>query len=814
MNPDRTPPGAARPAADAATAVQAKARWLWPAALAYLIFPVYGSLLPFRWQAVGWADALQRFSELLSGPLQVASRADFAANVLLAVPLAALWLAAAVGGPGRVPAALAWSCAGLVWLGCTALALGLEFSQIFFSGRSPALSDCVAQSLGAAVGLAAWRAIPPGFWHASRSATVAWRQMQALYLGGLLLYALMPLDLTVSLSELAGKFTAGMVRLVPFSSFPGQPLLALTDALLDTAIWLGAALLTQRAAGRLSSTAMLGLFLFAVGLECAQFLVLSRVVDTTDIITAALGIGLAAAVRAKFQPPQGHDGSAAWLGRAAVPAALILAGVALGAYPFDFVTDTWALRRRVDAASMVPFASYAANGELYLVTNLLRRFFLFSSVGASVQWTLAASTLAGRWHTPVVLGVCAAVALFMELVQLALPQGAFDVGDVLFAAACGAVAAAVARRLLPGQTGPAGPLGGPEALAPPSARHRRHSSRSRPAAHPSSSTPSTLLPFPGHRLRFFAWAGLLALPVALAVVAYLPWTPYNLRELLTSGGMPWPVPPITLALLGLLGLPSVVAGKAGASPLERRAGGTTVWLLFAPVVLASLLHSGVDRESVHDVVGSPVWGVWAGGETVLRLAVLLLGVFWSLALGAAFSGGLVAPAQRMAGATRLLAHGLWVAPLWHAVVVVFAGTDNLTELMAGGGGVGASLCLLAYGVLLGWSACEALTALAGAQPGRCLKLAWRLLGAAVVGYGLARLATESTVVKYGQVFSALQFLLSTDRGHYAGGGGLLARFFLAQLVAVGAAGLSMLTVQWLFSRLGRPTTLKGGIAGK
>lgn len=794
MKHDRMPTAAAHPAADAP--VPAKARWLWPAALAYTLFPVYGSLLPFRWQSVAWDDAVLRFSGLLAEPLRIASRADFAANVLLAVPLAALWLAAIIGGRGRSAAGLAWLSAAWVWLGCTALALALEFSQIFFSGRSPALSDCVAQSLGAAAGLAAWRAIPPGFWHASRSATAAWKQMQALYLGGLLLYALMPLDLTVSLSELAGKFTAGMVRLVPFSSFAGQPLLALTDALLDTALWLGAALLTQRAAGRLSAAAMLGLFLFAVGLECAQFLVLSRVVDTTDIITAALGIGLAAAVRAKFQPPLGHGGPAAWLGRASVPAALILAGVALGAYPFDFVTDTWALRRRVDAASMVPFASYAANGELYLVTNLLRRFFLFSAVGASVQWMLAASTLAVRWHTPVVIGICAAVALFMELVQLALPHGAFDMGDVLFAAACGAVAAAVARRLLPGPTG----LDRPGALEPPATRHRR-SKRSRPAG---LATPSTLLPFPGHRLRFFAWAGLLALPVVLAVVAYLPWTPYNLRELLTSGGLPWPVPPITLALLGLLGLPSVVAGKAGASPLDRRAGSTTAWLLCAPVVLASLLRAGVDLESVHDVVGSPVWGVWAGGETVLRLAVLLLGVFWSLALGAAFSGGLAAPSQRMAGATRLLAHGLWVAPLWHAVVVVFAGTDNLTELMAGGGGVGASLCLLAYGVLLGWSACEALTALAGAQPGGWLKLAWRLLAAAVVGYGLARLATESTVVKYGQVFSALQFLLSTDRGHYAGGGGLLARFFLAQLAAVGAAGLSMLTVQWLFSRLGRP----------
>jgi hypothetical protein len=214
-----------------------------------------------------------------------------------------------------------------------------------------------------------------------------------------------------------------------------------------------------------------------------------------------------------------------------------------------------------------------------------------------------------------------------------------------------------------------------------------------------------------------------------------------------------------------------------------------------------LLYAGVDLESIHDVVGTPVWGLWGAGESVLRLAVLLLGALWSLALGAAVSGRLVPAPQRVVGAVRLLAHGLWVAPLWHAVVVVFAGTDNLTELMAGGGGVGASLGLLGYGALLGWTACEALAAVAEARPGRWLKFLLWLTVASGVGYGLARLATESTLVKYDQVFSALQFLLSTDRGHYAGGGALLLRFFVAQLAGVCLACLSMLTVQWAWLRL-------------
>ncbi len=806
MKPDRNPPGAGQAAATA----PAKAGWLWPAAWLYLLFPVYGSLIPFAWQEVGLADAARRFAELLSEPLAIASRADFAANILLAVPLAALWMAAMVGGRGRRAPPTEVAAAAAVWLGCSALALALEFSQIFFSGRSPALSDVVAQSVGAGLGLAAWWAVPAGFWHVSNSPATAWKQVGSLYLGGLLLYSLMPLDLTVSLSDLSNKVATGMVRLVPFSGWVAQPLTALTDAALDTAIWALAAVLVLRAAGRLSAAAVAGLFVFAVGIECAQFLVLSRVVDTTDILTAALGIGIVAAARGRLhgaaQRQGGEEGAgAAWARRAALPALLIAAGFALRAYPFDFIRDTWTLRLRMETVSLMPFASYVSNGELYLVTNLLRRFFLFSAIGAALQWTLCASKLRLRWHTPAVLLACMASALLMEAMQLALPRGYFDSGDVLFAGLCGAVAAAVVRRLSSsgrdaGQA-PADAVSGPRA-----AGGRRRRSR-RGESHAGDAATAALDRIPPRRLALFVWAGCVGLPVALALAAYAPGTPYNVRELLTEGGLPWPVLPMTAALLGLLGLPGLIAARAGAPRDKRLAGVTTAWLLGAPWLLALLLYAGVDLESVHDVVGTAVWGLWSPGETVLRLAVLLLGVLWSLALGVALSGCAAAPSHRAVGVARLLAHGLWVAPLWHAVVVVFAGTDNLTELMAGGGGVVPSLCLLAHGALLGWTAGEALKAMAGPPCGRWAAFLPRLLLASAAGYGLARAATESTLVKYDQVFSALQFLLSTDRGHYATGADLLMRFLLAQCLALAGLTLSMLAVRWLsFRRAARPVT--------
>ncbi len=261
--------------------------WLLPAALVYTLFPVYGSLMPFLWQHMPMDEALRRFATILGGPMMPDSRADFAANVLLALPLAVLWLAVLTTGRRRKP----WVGAAVaVWLSCTALALALEFSQLFFSGRLPALSDFVAQSLGALAGVGVWRLIPSRFWFVSSNSGSVWRSVQALYLAGVALYALMPLDLTVSLSELVGKFKLGMVRLVPFSGFAAEPGWALVDMALDTAIWLGAAVLTRLAFGRLTAQASIALLLFATVLETAQILVLSRVVDTTDVLMAAIGL--------------------------------------------------------------------------------------------------------------------------------------------------------------------------------------------------------------------------------------------------------------------------------------------------------------------------------------------------------------------------------------------------------------------------------------------------------------------------------------------------------------------------------------------
>jgi hypothetical protein len=238
----------------------------------------------------------------------------------------------------------------------------------------------------------------------------------------------------------------------------------------------------------------------------------------------------------------------------------------------------------------------------------------------------------------------------------------------------------------------------------------------------------------------------------------------------------------------LLGLPRWLAERAAVA-LPGAAWRLPLGLLAGALAVSVLLLAGVPRESVDDLVGSRSDVLGPVLEPLLRLAVLLLGPLWALALGHGLGGGGRGSGRSM----HLLLHGLWVLPLWHGVVVLAANTDNLTELMAGGGGWSTSLTLLALPAVMGLGAAQL------RRPG-----AMRSIGIAVLVMSLAalllHLGTETMIVKYGQAFSTLQFLLSSDRAHYANGAVLGGR-----LVLVLGLGLALSTLAgWIADALTCP----------
>jgi len=201
-------------------------RWLARGLAAWAFFLVYGSLVPLQWQAQPLSQAWQFFISLPLPVLGASAGIDAAVNFLLTVPLAfglALLLApAAIGARHRrLRAAL-----GLV-TAATALfllSLGIEFAQVFFPPRSPSWSDVFAQWCGTLAGLSLYvlygrraasslRAL--GQQEAGSNLAARWL---AVWLAGMLLFNLMPLDLSLDPLELYRKWRDGRVLILPFSA--------------------------------------------------------------------------------------------------------------------------------------------------------------------------------------------------------------------------------------------------------------------------------------------------------------------------------------------------------------------------------------------------------------------------------------------------------------------------------------------------------------------------------------------------------------------------------------------------------------------
>jgi hypothetical protein len=339
------------------------------------------------------------------------------------------------------------------------------------------------------------------------------------------------------------------------------------------------------------------------------------------------------------------------------------------------------------------------------------------------------------------------------------------------------------------------------AAAPPSAAPRPGSDAALPrrTAAPATAAAAIL----GRGAAAAVTTAVLWLGCWLAVRS--PAVPYNVRELFTKG-------PPALTTLGF----AVVLLAALAPPVwfARRlcAGGWAGAAAYPALVLAHalLVWAGlrviVPLEAIHDIVGSPVLR-WPGDwELIVRFLALFAGVSALLGGGVVLSLSLCgAETEGSPGSgLRWLAGGIPLLALSHFVVVTCAATDNLIELMAGGGGPGASFWIGAWLAGLGAGATAlALLPTAGVRRGTALLLA---AASAPFGWMALSMGTAPVIEKYGSVFSAMQFLLSSGRDRYTSGTDLLVRYAIAHASALVALALAQAPVWIAGRRAGGPSS--------
>ena len=741
-------------------------RWLARGLAAWAFFLVYGSLVPLQWRPQPLGQAWQFFISLPLPVLGPSAGIDAAVNFLLTVPLAfglALLLAPAASAASAARHRRLRATLGLltVAIALFLLSLGIEFAQVFFPPRSPSWSDVFAQWCGTLTGLGLYllygrraasslRAL--GQQEAGSNLAARWL---TVWLAGMLLFNLMPLDLSLDPVDLYRKWRDGRVLLMPFSGRAASVDEFIYGWVSDILIWLpvGALWRIDGHRRRMGQIVLLGMAV-ALAMELMQLLVMSRVSDATDVVLAGAGVLIGAALvgplrRLKAAPLTRrrrwlHSAAAVWL----------LIAVFLLWQPFEFRPGRMSAEALSEAFFRMPFMTYFNRGEFGALNEILRKLLVFLPGGLLLGAAWSGPGAAPRWP----LAALAAVAFVLETGQMALPGKVADLTDALLGCLGAWLGWRIARQVAGSAPGPNSPL--PTAFIPASS-----------LAPTRTTVPAAAMT----RQQVMAWcvASVLLLALFIWTLGRLPGLPYNLAKLTppSARGMVAALA-LALALWWMLAAPLLVLSPS------RRAWrlGLPLLALVHALVGFFLLRLSLPLEMLHKVIGYPVlaWGGW--WEDAGRYVALHLSVMMPL-LGAMFLVHTLWRPVGLAGFIGWMISALLLFWPLHAVVVVWAGTDNLVELMRSGGSVTGSLALAGA---LGWAAAAASAlALGGAQPQRRGALVTLALVGLLLAPLLAWVGLEDQLFKYDANFSALQFLLSASRASYASGSELAVRASIA-----------------------------------
>lgn len=416
------------------TSPRSSAGLAWFAGL-YALFIVYGSLLPFDYRPGSMDAAREAFANIPYLQLGVASRADWVANILLYVPLAFAAMGAAAQGL-RHPVAAALG-ALLVAAVCVALAVGVEFAQLFFPPRTVSQNDLIAETLGTGLGIVAWFVGGPRLMHIVRSVAMgrdtAWHAGFVLYLLAYGALSFFPYDLLVSTKELSDKLADPTRSAWLLSGSCG--------GVVGCSVKLGAEVALAAPLG-----ALLGFVFhtmrvptaFAVGMvagaaiELVQLGLASGVSQGLSVFTRAAGVawGLVLQRSLRGSVLQRHHASIRICLVLGAPLYLVLLAVLNGFA--GRLEPQWVANDKLAATHFLPFYYHYYTTETEAMWSLLANAGAYAVIGIAL-WLLRPSQNRA-WAAG---GLAALAALGIEILKLYLPDKRPDPTNVLigFAAA-------------------------------------------------------------------------------------------------------------------------------------------------------------------------------------------------------------------------------------------------------------------------------------------------------------------------------------------------------------------------------------------
>ena len=420
----------------------------------YLLFVVYGSLVPLDFRPYPLDAAWRDFLGTGYLVLGVASRADWVANILLYIPLAYL-LSAAFAAGAKSAGGRALRVA-LVFAVCAAVAVGVEFIQLFFPPRTVSINDIVAELIGTGLGVGMWLiwgdALDRLWTEMERGGLPAIRAAVVGYVLAYLAFSLFPYDFLVSAQEYSEKFAGGGYGLMVasetcerMSSCAGK-LIAEIIAVVPLGLLLGIAI--GRSARRVYLTAALCGLALGLTIEVTQLFLASGVSEGMSLLTRAAGVCLGVALHRHVRLQRLMDLQPYLVGALFVASPIYLAALMWANAWFG---ARWVgmeqARAVLDGVRWLPFYYHYFTTETHALRSLLAEVAMYLPVGIAYWiWTLrrARAHVAGSVLIPAL--VAALLALVMEMGKLFLPGKHPDPTDVPIAMFAAAAAYRLARQ--------------------------------------------------------------------------------------------------------------------------------------------------------------------------------------------------------------------------------------------------------------------------------------------------------------------------------------------------------------------------------
>ncbi len=411
--------------------------WALPAWLS-LGAVLYITLMPFRFDDLGLAQAWEIYRSMEWPRMKSRARQEWVANVLLFMPLGFCWMAWLSGGM-RSPAARLVTGA-LACLFCLAVTASVEFMQTWMPLREPSPADLSANFTGGVLGVLAWCWFHPR-WPRWRDAlrTQGLQRALALYAIVYLLVGLLPFDLLLSMQELRTKLSSGHAGWWIAGAGCGAGLRCTLSRLLEAAISvpLGVYLalrwkLDKPGRRTLGLAAALGV---GVAMELGQLFTVSGIAEGRSVLVRAAGVCIGLLCHAGRERLLRRDLLArhgrALVAWAAVPYVLTLLALNTGIRGFHF--DLARAGRTLADLHFLPFYYHYLVSQAAAIGSVMSHMAMYAPVGAAVWLWGLASYAPHRRRYGVAAAWAGALAVLMETAKLFVAGRHPDYTDALIA---------------------------------------------------------------------------------------------------------------------------------------------------------------------------------------------------------------------------------------------------------------------------------------------------------------------------------------------------------------------------------------------